>query len=87
MPYIEAKTRNILDHPLHELGAVVPGFSIGVLNYVVVKLCLKWLKNRSRDYETLNAIVGMLECVKLELFRRVVAPYEDGRCGENGDVF
>jgi hypothetical protein len=27
-----------------------------------------------------------LECAKLEFYRRIVVPYEDGRCAANGDV-
>ncbi len=34
-----------------------------------------------------NAVVGALECAKLELYRRMVAPYENGKIAENGDVY
>ena len=37
--------------------------------------------------DELNAAIGVLECAKLELYRRVVAMYEDGKIKENGDVF
>jgi hypothetical protein len=39
---------------------------------------------RFKDYAM---AVGIIECVKQELYRRVVAPYEDKKCKENGDVF
>ena len=29
----------------------------------------------------------MLECAKLELYRRVAAPYEDEKIDQNGDVY
>lgn len=32
-------------------------------------------------------ILGVLSCVQQEFYRRVVAPYEDQKCRENGDVF
>jgi len=35
----------------------------------------------------INAIIGALECAKLELYRRVAAPYEDDKIAENGDVY
>jgi len=31
--------------------------------------------------------VGVLECAKMELYRRVAAPYEDKKKEENGDVY
>lgn len=37
--------------------------------------------------EAHRTILGVLECVKLELYRRVAAPYEDRKIEENGDVF
>ena len=38
-------------------------------------------------YEHLNAVVGALDSCKAEFQRRVVAPYEDKKAGENGDVY
>jgi hypothetical protein len=32
-------------------------------------------------------MIGVLECAKLELYRRVAAPYEDAKCEDNGDVY
>jgi len=31
--------------------------------------------------------VGVLECAKLELYRRIAAPYEDEKIVETGDVY
>ena len=39
------------------------------------------------SYHAYNEIIGVLECVKQEFYRRMVAPYEDKKCEENGDVF
>ena len=38
-------------------------------------------------YTHVNEAVGVLECAKLELYRRVAAPYEDEKIAENGDVY
>ena len=38
-------------------------------------------------YAHLNEAIGVLECAKLELYRRVAAPYEDGKRAETGDVY
>jgi hypothetical protein len=37
-------------------------------------------------YFHINKAVGVLECVKLEFYRRVAAPYEDEKIKESGDV-
>jgi broad-specificity NMP kinase len=37
-------------------------------------------------YHKYNAAVGVLECAKLELYRRLVSGYEDTKIIENGDV-
>ena len=38
-------------------------------------------------YAHLNEAIGVLECAKLELYRRVAAPYEDEKIAESGDVY
>jgi hypothetical protein len=38
-------------------------------------------------YAHLNEAIGVLECAKLELYRRVAAPYEDEKITESGDVY
>jgi hypothetical protein len=38
-------------------------------------------------YAEINEVVGVLECCKLELYRRLAAPYEDTKIKENGDVY
>ena len=39
------------------------------------------------SYATINDIIGALEGAKMEFYRRVVAPYEDEKIKENGDVY
>lgn len=65
----------------------------GTLNYIITRICLWWLRCRLRpvgsdwrSYQNFNEVIGVLECVKQELYRRHVAPYEDEKCEENGDV-
>lgn len=56
----------------------------GKLNYLISSIiaCLY-----PQSYQDLNAAIGVLECAKLELYRRVVAPYEDIKLKLNGDVY
>ena len=44
------------------------------------------LMKKKLNYAQLNAAIGVLECVKLELYRMVAAPYEDRKCMENGPI-
>lgn len=38
-------------------------------------------------YAHYNEAMGVLECVKQEIYRRLIAPYEQEKCKANGDVF
>jgi hypothetical protein len=57
----------------------------GVYNYVFTRLMHKSLVTVF-NYEHLNAMIGMLECCKAELYRKVAAPYEDKKIAQNGSV-
>lgn len=85
MPYITEDRREMLDRSL-----MTPN-SAGELNYTLTSLLTSYLK-KAEDlgysrYTCINEIVGVLECAKLELYRRVAAPYENQKCEENGDVY
>jgi len=60
---------------------------------VLTHVCLDYLgfcdgeSWASWSYAELNEVIGVLECAKQELYRRVVAPYEDGKAKINGDVY
>lgn len=63
----------------------------GEVNYLITVLVMRWLKHKlgthSPTYDDLNAVVGVLEGVKAEFQRRIVALYEDRKMGSNGDVY
>lgn len=102
MPYTRPEHRPPLDphvdrlcvqiHRLRETtGKGVAGFA----NYSITRLLLKLLGVKdltnippigSHDYDRINEAIGMLECCKLELYRRLAAPYEDTKIEQNGDV-
>lgn len=58
----------------------------GELNYHLTVQILDYLGDRP-NYQKYNEVIGVLECAKLELYRRMVAPYEDGKRLTNGDVY
>lgn len=59
----------------------------GEVNFLVTALLDECIKVWGLSYGTINSLVGALECSKLELYRRIAAPYEDVKVKENGDVF
>ena len=60
----------------------------GHLNYAITRLCDAYICARGgTSYTLLNEVIGVLECAKLELYRRVAAPYEDEKRRANGDVY
>lgn len=84
MPYIKMEDRFKFDELIDELGNRIG--TEGELNYVITMLSHIFLKNKGERYVNYNAIVGALECAKLELYRRRTAIYEDKKIEENGDV-
>lgn len=80
MPYLNAGIRGSLD------DGRVPD-EAGELNYLVTKLCDAFLVKTGLSYKNLNQAIGALECAKLELYRRIAAPYEDKKSRENGEVY
>jgi hypothetical protein len=81
MPYISKELRACYDEMLRFGDALTPG----ELNYIITKIVLSQVKKPS--YTKYNELIGVLECVKQELYRRAVASYEDRKKEENGDVF
>lgn len=58
----------------------------GELNYIITTLIHQFIKRKGLCYATLNEAIGVLECAKLELYRRIAAPYEDKKVRQNGCV-
>jgi len=57
----------------------------GILNYIICKILLS-IYNKKPGYYNYNRMMGVIECVKQELYRRVIGPYEDKKIKENGDI-
>ena len=64
-----------------------PPITVGDLNYILTNVCKAYMKKQIYiNYQTYNDVIGALECCKLEMYRRSIAPYEDDKIKENGDV-
>lgn len=83
MPYIKKHHKKWIDDHIQNLNEYI-GTDPGIMNYTITKLCIGSMPHRYRDY---NRLIGVLECVKQELYRRAIAPYEDEKIKENGDVY
>ena len=82
MPYLQDPThrdRLILGEELPQDAAE--------LNFVICDLADSFLTRKGVTYAHVNEVMGAIECAKLEIYRRVAAPYEDQKAAENGDVF
>jgi hypothetical protein len=56
----------------------------GEVNYVITKI-MKGVYSRQK-YAIYNRAIGVLTSVLLEFYRVIVAPYEDKKKEEHGDV-
>lgn len=81
MPYIPPARRRELDSDVDYEKTP------GELNYSITNLIVSYLDETKCTYADYNEVIGVLECAKLELYRRMVAPYEDTKMKENGDVY
>lgn len=89
MPYIPPDDREMWEPTLGNMCQMVEELRAvgnpGELNYIVSRIVRAWLGEAPR-YVDFNEVIGALECAKLEVYRRRVAPYEERKCLENGDV-
>lgn len=92
MPYIDSEDRRALDPEIDKLSGrineqsmMLPADAAGMLNYSITRLLMQTLA-RPRRYWAFALAIGTLFCVALELYRRVIAPYEDVQKDLRGDV-
>lgn len=87
MPYIQREDRPKYEKVLAELIKILKEHPVdqidGQLNYVITRILKEAYPLK---YFNINRAVGVLECCKLEYYRRVAAPYEDTKIEQNGDV-
>lgn len=83
MPYITEDRRDAL----LSLDDESAPDNAGELNFAFTVIASDYIDRKGKSYQTLNDIIGALEGAKLELYRRVAAPYEDTKIEQNGDVY
>lgn len=80
MPYIKQEDRKQLD------AFEKRPSNAGELNYHLHTFIAQYVADNGESYQTYNDILGALEGIKLELYRRRVAGYEDQKKHQNGDI-
>lgn len=90
MPYIIQTDRTKFDPAIEEVVGVITNHGVsklkpGDINYVVSRII--WgAFDKNPSYTFGNEMIGVLECIKQEFYRRKLAPYEDEKIKENGDL-
>lgn len=89
MPYITRDARE-MHNPLiaqivKQLKDTTRDERLGEINYIFTKIILGAFPEQRRYCDYNNAI-GILECCKMELYRRFAVPYEESKIQINGDL-
>ena len=80
MPYITKQAKDVVK----QFGPL----DAGDLNYCITNLICTYLVNKPQsNYCSLNEVIGVLDCIKLELYTRILIPYEYRKRIKNGDVY
>jgi len=86
MPYIKREKREIFEGHIKKIIELLKNDKenlAGNMNYLVYRIVKGVDPKRYKDW---NEIIGFLECCKMEIYRRLIAPYEDKKIRENGDI-
>jgi len=91
MPYLTSQSKDNIDNQGGiDIYAKFASMDIkdfaGSLNYLNYRIVKEYIAKNGKRYFTCAVIVGTLICCVLEIYRRVVANYEDECINRNGDV-
>lgn len=91
MPYLLKKDKDSIDlqggvDVYEKFASMSAQDFAGALNYFNFKAVKFWIKKNGKKYWVFALVVGTLMCCILEIYRRLVAPYEDEKISSSGDV-
>lgn len=88
MPYIKPSERAPFDALVADFDRVCGDYRVveGHMNYLLTRLLVTWIGD-AKNYQVFNTVLGVLEAVKLEFYRRLMVGYEDLKMAENGDAY
>lgn len=88
MPYLTKSNKEEFDSNIDSICRLLLSKDAtnraGIINYIITCLAFRTTPKR---YWALALTVGTILCAILEFYRRWVAPYEDKKIKENGDVY
>lgn len=79
MPYVNEEARERL--------MIEEAKKAGELTYLITVELLEYIQEHGLSSDSISDCLGALRWTELEFYRRLVAPYEDQKCAENGDVY
>lgn len=95
----EAKLQALVDEVVEAMRWETSYGLPGHMNYLITSLIMRSYNQTASmemdaelskappmDYHDYNDIVGVLECAKMEVYRRFAVPYEDLKISTNGDI-
>lgn len=89
MPYIKKTDRDKI-HTVDAQGNAALDYIVidtpGELQYAIAVILKDFVSRKGLCYSTCNDIMGALAGAQMEFYRKTVAPYEDTKIEENGDV-
>ena len=92
MPYVKQEIRDEVDEYIANLLIAIRNIKDpqdtaidGIMNYVTTRLMIDIYGDGG--YAVYNRAMGVFDCSGREFYRRRVAPYEDEKIEENGDVY
>lgn len=87
MPYINPSERPVVDALINYDRLI--GLTPGQVNYLLTRIIVRWMKSNLpyTSYASRSRAHGILQDVATEWYRRMIAPYEDQKCRDNGDVY
>jgi hypothetical protein len=90
MPYIPREDRAVYDDDINSLGSSLDCLSndqlAGHLNYIFFRLAGSMCTGDDMSYARAAVVSSALSEAQAEFRRRVMAPYENEKIKENGDI-
>lgn len=92
MPYIKdddkVKWKRVIAELQHAFEVFAPDeVHAGDLNYLFSMVAKQYLVSKGLQYAHINDVLGALDGASKEFYRRLVAPYEDKKIKNNGDIY
>jgi len=89
MPYIKQELRHKLENSIISTARSLSNleWKKGNVNFAISTILKLWIQEKGISYDILSDITGVLNDVKTEFERKVVAPYEDNKEKENGEIY